>query len=46
VLARPAAELLVGVIDGTKKLVEVRRILNRPDPVECRTEDLQVTLGE
>jgi hypothetical protein len=37
---------MVGIIDGTKELVEVGRILDRPDPVERRTENLQVTLGE
>src|SRR5947209_5713210 len=39
-------ELAVGFVDSPQQLVERRRVLDRPDAVERRSEQAQVTLGE
>jgi hypothetical protein len=34
--------MLVGFVDRSKKLIEVRRLLHRPDAIERRTEHLKL----
>jgi len=39
-------QVLVGLIDRLKQRREARRILDRPQPIECRAEQSHVVLGQ
>ena len=44
--ARLLLQLAISFIDRSQQLIEMRRLLNRPDTTEGRTENIQVATRE
>jgi hypothetical protein len=44
--SRLLVQLAIGIVDRSQQLVEMRSLLDRPYPIECRTEYIQVATRE
>ena len=44
--SRLLVQLAIGIVDRSQQLIEMRRLLNRPDTTEGRTENIQVATRE